>query len=221
MRVANLTNGSTGSGTRSSGSSPRGSSPRDARSARANRTRAAIADALISLICEGVNAPTAADVARRAGTAVRTVFDHFGDMEGLYTEIIRRTEPRVASLLASIDPRFDTGRRVAELVTQRVAIYELIAPLRHAVRTSEHARSSKAIRDAARRLEYVFARIASETFAEELRGRADRYGVLERIAVHTSFDVWDHFVRVQRLPVARAQRHMILTVMREFTDHLA
>lgn len=215
MHVANLTKTPAGA----SGNSHR-NSPRDARSARANRTRTAIADAMVSLIREGVTTPTAADVARRAGTGVRTVFDHFGDMEGLYAEIIRRTEPKVASLVTSIDPRFNTARRVTELVAQRFAIYEFIAPLRRTVRANQHARSSPTIRDAARRLEYVLARHASETLAEELRRRPDRYGILERIAVHTSFDVWDHFVRVQQLPAVRAQRHMVLTVMREFTDQL-
>lgn len=198
----------------------RGRSPRDARSARANRTRTAIADALVSLIREGNTTPTATAVARRAGTGVRTVFDHFGDMEGLYVEIIRRTEPRVMSLLTAIDPRSDIDRRITELVAQRFAVYELIAPLRRAVRTSEHARSSEAVRAAARRLDYVLTRQVSDAFADELRGRPDRYGVLERIAVHTSFDVWDHFVRVQRLSISRAQRHMFVTVMREFSDLL-
>lgn len=200
---------------------PHSVAARDARSARAARTQTAIADAMISLIREGVTSPTAADVARRANTGVRTVFAHFGKMERLYTEIIRRIEPQVASLITSLDHRLDLADRTNGLVAQHFAINELIAPLRRAMRVNEHARSSPAIRDASRRLDYVLSRHVSETFAAELHNRPDRYGALERIAVHLSFDVWDHFVRVQQLPITRAQRHVTVTVLREFSDRLS
>ena len=193
----------------------------DARSARATRTRKAIADAMLSLIGEGVTTPTATDIARRTGTGVRTVFAHFGHMEDLYAEIIRRIEPQVAGLISPLDARLDLVDRVHAVVDQRFAINALIAPIRRAMRVNEYARSSPAIRDASRRLEYVLSRHASETFAAELHNQPDRYGVLERIAVHTSFEVWDHFVRVQRLPIARARRHIVITVLREFSDRLA
>lgn len=216
MHVASTTKSTSRIGGRS-----RATVRHDARSARATRTRTAIADAMLALIREGVTTPTATDIARRAGTGVRTVFAHFGHMEDLYAEIIRRIEPQVAGLILPVDARLDLADRVQAMVAQRFAINELTAPIRRAMRVSDHARLSPAIRDASRRLEYVLSRHASETFAAELHNQPDRYGVLERIAVHTSFEVWDHFVRIQRLPIARARRHIVVTVLREFSDRLA
>ncbi|NCV76101.1 TetR family transcriptional regulator, partial [bacterium] len=61
----------------------------DGRVARSERTREAIAEALLELLEEGVLRPRAQEIAKRADVAVRTVFQHFDDMEGLYAEILR------------------------------------------------------------------------------------------------------------------------------------
>lgn len=196
-------------------------SPRDARSARAVRTRVALVDALVTLINEGSRCPTIPEVARRAGVGVRTVFHHFSNMDGLYAEVVARLEPRVARVLIPLDPESDLGSRVNDLVAQRCAIHSLLAPIRRCVRANESVLKASTMQSAERRLEYVLARHASRTFAAELRGRPDRYGVLERITALTSFEVWDRLVHTQRVPESRAQRHIVVTVMREFTDLLA
>jgi len=179
-------------------------------------TRTNIADALTQLIREGNESPTAAEVARRARVALRTVYHHYGPMEAVYEEVIRRNEPQVARLIVTLDPRLPLYSRVCQLVEQRCAVYQHIAPLRRAVRASEEARTSPPIRAAARRLEYVLARHASNTFAPELHGTPDRYGTFERIAALTSYDMWNRLSHVQRLSTARVQRHMTVTVLREF-----
>ena len=190
--------------------------PRDARHRRTERTRERIAKAMTALIYEGCESPRTTDIARRAGVSPRTVFHHFKDMETLYSEIIRQTEPRVARLIVSLDPNSTLHNRADSLIEQRFEIYRLIAPLRRAVRASNEARTSPAILEAGRRLQHVLARHAAETFAAELRGKPDRFGALERIAAVTSFETWNHFVNVQRLGASRTKRHMMLVVMREF-----
>ncbi|MFM7525509.1 MAG: TetR/AcrR family transcriptional regulator [Actinomycetota bacterium] len=180
------------------------------------RTRTNIADALAQLIREGNESPTAAEVARRARVALRTVYHHYGAMEAVYEEVIRRNEPQVARLITTLEPRLPLHSRVRQLVEQRCAVYQYLAPLRRAVCASHGARTSPAIRAAARRLEYVLARHASDTFGPELHGAPDRYGTLERIAALTSYDMWNRLSQVQRLLSARVQRHMTVTVLREF-----
>ena len=56
----------------------------DGRAARALRTRNRVVDALLDLIDEGDLRPPAADVARRAGVSLRSVYQHFDDLETLF-----------------------------------------------------------------------------------------------------------------------------------------
>ena len=81
----------------------------DGRVARSERTREAIAEALLELLEEGVLRPRAQEIAKRADVAVRTVFQHFDDMEGLYSEILRRQSVRIAPFLAPLDPHRSTA----------------------------------------------------------------------------------------------------------------
>jgi TetR/AcrR family transcriptional regulator of autoinduction and epiphytic fitness len=189
---------------------------RDARFARTIRTRAAIAEALNALIHEGNSAPTVAEVAARANVAVRTVFHHFGDMEGLYADVIRRNELMIASYFVALDPATSLDVRVRQLVFQQCALYERLAPLRRAMRARLDVCDSPAIRSSIRRLHLALSQHAGRTFAVELKDRADRFGSLERIAALTSYELWDHLVRVQRLSASKVRRHMVVSVLREF-----
>lgn len=168
------------------------------------------------LVHEGNYAPTIAEVARRSRVGIRTVFHHFGDIEGLYAEMIRRNEPTIARCIVELDPQMPLGTRVRQLVAQRCELYARIAPLRNAMRARAGACDSPTIRDASRRLRFALAHHASRTFAPELKGRADRFGTLERIAALTSYELWDHLVRVQKLSATKVRRHMVISVLREF-----
>jgi hypothetical protein len=62
----------------------------DGRFARSARTRLAIVDALRALNQAGDVRPTAARVAERAGVSLRTVWQHFDDLESLLLEAGQR-----------------------------------------------------------------------------------------------------------------------------------
>ena len=72
--------------------------PRDRRTARAERTRAAIIDAHIGLLAEGVLQPTGREIASRAGVSSRSLWVHLTDLEELFTataaETLARQEAR-------------------------------------------------------------------------------------------------------------------------------
>ncbi len=68
---------------------------RDGRSVRAERTRTAIVDALLSLLDEGDVKPTAERVASRAKVSERSVFQHFSDREALFEAAAQRQYERV------------------------------------------------------------------------------------------------------------------------------
>ena len=81
----------------------------DGRTARAVRTREAIVDACIALVDEGDVRPTALKVAERAGVSVRSVFQHFDDLEGLYAAIANRLVDRLGGVKVVVDAELPLG----------------------------------------------------------------------------------------------------------------
>src|SRR5438132_352803 len=79
----------------------------DGRTARALRTREAIVDASIALVDEGDLRPTAPRIAERAKVSVRSVFQHFDDLEGLYAAVGDRLVERLLHVRMVIDHEMD------------------------------------------------------------------------------------------------------------------
>src|SRR3546814_20284962 len=94
------------------------------------RTREAIVDATISLIDEGDLRPTAPRVAERAGVSVRSVFQHFDDLESLHPAVAERLVERVAVLVVPIDPAGPLDDRLTHSLHQRVLLLVAGAPTR-------------------------------------------------------------------------------------------
>src|SRR5947209_18265493 len=84
----------------------------DGRAARSERTRRAIVDAMRALHNEGDLRPTAPRIAERAGVSVRTVWQHFDDLETLLVEAGRRDLEIARSFVAPIEPSLPTAARV-------------------------------------------------------------------------------------------------------------
>src|SRR5213076_1131404 len=70
----------------------------DGRRKRGEDNRNRISQAFLSLVAEGVVAPTAEDVAHRAGVGLRSVFRHFTDMEALYREMAAHSQRLVREM---------------------------------------------------------------------------------------------------------------------------
>ena len=98
--------------------------PIDGRTARSQRTRSAIVAACIELVEEGDLRPTAPRVAERAGVSVRSVFQHFDDLEGLFAAVGDRVLERLLGLVLHVDPTLDFERRLPIVVRQRTALLE-------------------------------------------------------------------------------------------------
>lgn len=117
--------------------------PLDGRTARAVRTRDAIVDACISLIDDGDLRPTGPRIAERANVSVRSVFQHFDDLENLFAMVAERTVDRVAQIVLAIDPDLPFDERLERFVRQRRSLLEAITPIRRAA--SVHAPGSAEI----------------------------------------------------------------------------
>ena len=109
----------------------------DGRLARSARTRGAIVDALRALHHDGDLRPTAPRVAERAGVSLRTVWQHFADLETLLVEAGRRDYEIALRYVVPIDPAAPFGTRLLELVQQRGRMYEALAPVWRAARLQE------------------------------------------------------------------------------------
>lgn len=105
----------------------------DGRVLRGERTRRRLVESLLDLINDGVRAPTASQIAQRAGVSVRSVFQHFSDLEALYEDLAGEQRERVAPLLASLQRPQHLSDRIDALVAHRSELFETIAPVRHAI----------------------------------------------------------------------------------------
>lgn len=178
----------------------------DGRRARSQRTRAAVAQATLDCLEDGILRPSAKQVAERAGVSTRAVFRHFDNMETLLREI---SELHVARVMRQIPPVATEGpldRRIDALVRHTAWRNEIIAPVRRASQLwepfSEVVRERHAwLRRATR--QQVRAVFASELGTSSDAERRDRTAVLCALL---SFGYWEELRRHERLSNAAAIR---------------
>src|SRR5262244_3920643 len=91
----------------------------DGRIARGARARAAIVDALLELIEAGELRPSAARVAERAGVSLRSVFQHFKDVESLFAALADRQIERLAPLAGRVAAAGPLSKRLDAFVATR------------------------------------------------------------------------------------------------------
>ena len=164
----------------------------DGRTARALRTREAIVDASIALVDEGDLRPTAPRIAERAKVSVRSVFQHFDDLEGLYAAVGDRLVERLSHVRMVIDPGLSVEDRITEVVRQRAILLEAITPVRRAA--AVHAPFSREVRS---RLQagHDFLRCEIElAFKPELAActKANRTTTLDALDTVLSWSSWDN-----------------------------
>ena len=100
---------------------------RDGRVARGQRTRRAVAEALMELLRAGDPDPTAKAVARRAGVSLRLVFHHFADMDDLYQFAATLQLRRQWADLPQLSPGLALPTRIERTVAHRAALFEEIS----------------------------------------------------------------------------------------------
>jgi TetR/AcrR family transcriptional regulator of autoinduction and epiphytic fitness len=164
--------------------------PIDGRTARSVRTRKAIVEACIALVEEGDLEPTAPRVAERAGVSVRSVFQHFDDLEGLFAAVGDRVLENLLGLVMHVDPTIDFERRVPIVVRQRTALLEALAPIRRAVAVNAWDSQEVSNRLA---LGHAYLRLEIESaFARELLAAGDdRMEVLNALDTVLSWSTWE------------------------------
>lgn len=173
----------------------------DGRTARSERTRHAIVDALFALLEAGNLRPTTAEIADQAGVSERSVFQHFPNREALFTGVGERQAARVVQVVRTIDLTLALPARIDAFVAQRAAVLELLTPTRRAglLIADEHPAVARNIEEVRiRKRERALA-----CFAQEL----DRLppAASAAVAAATSWSTWDALRDQQGLSVEDAQ----------------
>jgi AcrR family transcriptional regulator len=169
---------------------PVATEPTDGRTLRSLRTRDAIVDATIELVEEGDLRPTAPRVAERAGVSVRSVFQHFDDLETLHAAVAERLVERVAQLVVPIDPALPFDERLQQFVRQRSQLLDAVTPIRRAA--AVHGPFSSEIRARLRDGQAFLRQEVETVFAPELAAAGDDgTELLDAVDLALSWAVWE------------------------------
>lgn len=181
----------------------------DGRTRRARRTRRAIVDAAVTLIDGGELSPTAPVIAEKAGVSLRTVFQHFNELEMLHAAVAERQTERLRAVAVRLPTDRPLDERIRLLATQRARVLEMLTPVRRSAMLREH--SSAAIRASIMRLQQMGRREVERLFAAELDalGAQERAATLAALDGATSWHLWEMLRVDQELPVAGAERVMV------------
>jgi TetR/AcrR family transcriptional regulator, regulator of autoinduction and epiphytic fitness len=181
----------------------------DGRVRRGEENRSALIEALVSLYEDGELAPTATQIARRAGVAVRSVYGHFGNVETLAAEVSQRQWEVHGRLMDAGPVSGALTERIDALVARRAELYEAIAPVRRAGMLVVHSSPTIAanLRMLARRQR---AQVA-QTFAGELAGSNE---LLDAADLLLAWESWERLRTQQGCSPARARRVLAATLAR-------
>jgi TetR/AcrR family transcriptional regulator, regulator of autoinduction and epiphytic fitness len=191
--------------TRSHDDAERNGAAVDGRTRRAQRTRQGVIDAVLALIAEGDLRPTAPRIAERAGVSLRSVFQHFSDLDALFVEASDREISRISSRVETIDPSGPLDARIEAFVRQRARVLEQVTPARRAALLQEA--TSPAVVEVRDRLLALGREEVARTFEPELktRKRDDRGELLDALDAATGWQMWEALRAHQGLGVDRAK----------------
>jgi AcrR family transcriptional regulator len=174
----------------------------DGRNRRAAATRAKIIEAAKAMIEETSEAPTVVGVARRADVSVRSVFQHFGDVQSLFVTVA----DSIGESIVVAPPQVSDGSlngRVDALVHGFGQMFDQIVPLR--VAAGQFA-SHPALLERGLALKQQLRDATLEVFAPEMATLepGTREQLIDAIGAALSLDAWIVLRRRDGLSVEKA-----------------
>jgi len=173
----------------------------DGRTIRREKSRQRIIDAVIQLVTDGKEEPTAESIAELAGVTMRTVFRHFDDMEALHREIVADRQVQTDALRVAYDPNRNWREQFDELILRRTGIFEKFMPRILWAQSLRHR--SQAIDED--------VQLYSKRMRDSLKMRLPDVFVANTVAfasveVLLSWDVWNRLRRDQKLSVKQSTK---------------
>lgn len=176
----------------------------DRRHVRSDRTRANICQALLHLMEEGHQQPCAQLVAKRANVSNRALFHHFHGMEGLYAEVVDTQTDRIIGTLVAVPTRHSTLSKARRAIAMYDEWHSLAAPLHNCTRFN--GQSLQLLRQA-------LSSHVRKSFETELGRQRNPHEAACRLEAVSSFEMWDHFRRVQGCTRHDTRTHMLTLLM--------
>ncbi|HTJ40800.1 MAG TPA: TetR family transcriptional regulator [Kofleriaceae bacterium] len=183
----------------------------DGRRLRSERTRASILGALLALVKDGNVAPSAPQIAAKAGVALRSIAQHFPSREALfaaaaaaYRDVAPRTE--------AVDVALARDERVVAFAAKRADVLETTAPYR--LTATIMAAQSHAVHDGLRVAARLRRAEVAAAFAPELEriaGRA-KAEILDALDAAASGRAWDAWRDDMQLAPRAAQARMAMVL---------
>ena len=179
----------------------------DGRTARRDRNRLAVLDAVLELFSEDNLAPTPEEVARRSGVSLRSVYRYVADRDDLIRAAIERNQAHVRPLFAlasiGVGPR---GPRIDAFVRARLRGYEAAAATARAARLQ--APANRLIRDQLDAARRDLRAQLEQQFEPELRilPPSQRRAVTAAADALTQFETLDYYRRHRGCSLADTQR---------------
>jgi len=186
----------------------------DGRSARAQRTRDSVVDAVLDLAAAGNARPTAREIADGAGISVRSVYVHFDDLDDLFRAAADRHFQDMASLLTPVDASLGLRERIEASADQRIEIHERSGGIRRAA--EQWAPHSPALAEVLRRGRALARQDVERLFGPALGDRRDHDAMLSAVTVLLGAEAWDS-LRAQGLSVRAAREVVVQSVERLVT----
>ncbi len=179
----------------------------DGRRARGARTRDAIVSALMDLVGTGDLSPTAQRIADRAGVSVRSVYQHFTDVEGLFSQASARLYEWVSQRAVEVDLALPFTDRLSAFVAARSEVLESLTPFSRASRALES--SSNSLREARVALLRDGRDRLAQVFEPELNKITppSRDDILAALDMLTGWPAWDQ-IRSTGASIDSARRAM-------------
>jgi AcrR family transcriptional regulator len=179
----------------------------DGRSARKDRNRTAVVEAVLDLMDEGDLDPSVDEITRTSGVSQRSVFRYFEGLDDLRRAVVEYHFERIEPLLHI--PSADEGdleSRTKRFVNARIKLYEY-APNATRVAWARAAYSAEVAQDAQNFRDQMDEQIQA-SFGPELSRlkAAEAADVTALIAAVVSFDAWDQLVFAHQRSAALVRR---------------
>jgi AcrR family transcriptional regulator len=190
----------------------------DGRIARGLRTRESILRAYDGLIADAAVPPTGAELSQRAGVSARSVFTHFGDMDGVLAASARKASEWIVRTHVDIPPDLPLDDRLDRFVKRQADVLERTAPLYRMLRAVRHGarreKSSPEVSEILSGVDKIRRRWIHFVFSWEFDAcpGLDCDDLLEAVMVCSSWNVWEGLRHELALDVDRAGVVMRLTL---------
>ena len=187
----------------------------DGRNLRAEHTRRRIVAATRALLEETLTLPKVAEIALRAGVSVRSVFQHFQEVESLFLVVFDEILGEAQEAWEPVEPVGALAARVEAFIARRGAACERVLPVRFAAASIEG--SSSAMTERTKVARALTRQHIERAFRPELDRLqpAERKQTLDALRAAMDWDMWMNMRRFHGLSVEEAQGvwHKIVTAL--------